>query len=214
MKIKSEGICIFCQSTFSSVAMTRHLLACEKRKEQHKDVKSSEKFYLLRASDGPFFVYFEVNSSATLKSIDAFLRDLWLDCCGHLSAFTINGVRYSSYEKELDEGEKSMNVKLEQILNVDLSLLYEYDFGTTTMLEIKVIEQGEGEVKKVNPIARNIMPDFRCKCKEISTQVCAQCVWDGTGFLCKKCAKKHECGEDMLLPIVNSPRMGMCGYTG
>ena len=23
-----------------------------------------------------------------------------------------------------------------------------------------------------------------------------------------------KCEEDMLLPVVNSPRMGMCGYTG
>lgn len=26
--------------------------------------------------------------------------------------------------------------------------------------------------------------------------------------------KTHECGEDMLLPVVNSPRVGMCDYTG
>jgi hypothetical protein len=28
------------------------------------------------------------------------------------------------------------------------------------------------------------------------------------------CAGEHECGEEMLLPVVNSPRVGMCGYTG
>jgi len=26
--------------------------------------------------------------------------------------------------------------------------------------------------------------------------------------------KDHERGEKMLLPVVNSPRVGMCGYTG
>ena len=40
-------------------------------------------------------------------------------------------------------------------------------------------------------------------------------------LLCKKCAEKHEHGkgeepvdEGTFLPVVNSPRMGMCGYTG
>jgi hypothetical protein len=27
-------------------------------------------------------------------------------------------------------------------------------------------------------------------------------------------SEEHECGEEALLPVVNSPRMGMCGYTG
>jgi hypothetical protein len=28
------------------------------------------------------------------------------------------------------------------------------------------------------------------------------------------CVKDHECGEEMLLPMANSPRAGVCGYTG
>ena len=40
------------------------------------------------------------------------------------------------------------------------------------------------------------------------------CIEEGAGLLCSHCAKKHECGEDVQLPVVNSPRMGMCGYTG
>ena len=44
--------------------------------------------------------------------------------------------------------------------------------------------------------------------------VCTECVFDDGGWLCETCAVKHECGEEMLLPVVNSPRVGMCGYTG
>ncbi len=212
--MKSEGICTFCGNKFISTAMTRHLSSCNHIEKPTLKSTGTEKYYLLKASAGPFFVYFEVNSSATLNTIDTFLRGLWLDCCGHLSAFTINHVRYSSYDEELDEDEKSMNIKLGTILQPNLSFLYEYDFGTTTELELKVLEEIIGKVKKILPIARNIMPDFRCKCKEIPTHVCAECLWDDAGFLCEKCSKKHECGEDMLLPVVNSPRMGMCGYTG
>jgi len=31
---------------------------------------------------------------------------------------------------------------------------------------------------------------------------------------CKKCINQHECEEEMALPITNSPRSGICGYTG
>jgi hypothetical protein len=32
-------------------------------------------------------------------------------------------------------------------------------------------------------------------------------------FFCDSCAEKHE-HEEMLLPVVNSPRMGVCAYDG
>ncbi len=31
---------------------------------------------------------------------------------------------------------------------------------------------------------------------------------------CDKCIEAHECGEDYVMPIVNSPRTGVCGYVG
>lgn len=34
------------------------------------------------------------------------------------------------------------------------------------------------------------------------------------GRLCDTCAESYECGEEMLLPVVNSPRVGMCAYDG
>jgi len=60
----------------------------------------------------------------------------------------------------------------------------------------------------------NNLPEFKCWCGKVTKEICSQCIWEETGLLCSECAKKHECGEEMLLPVVNSPRMGMCGYTG
>jgi hypothetical protein len=36
----------------------------------------------------------------------------------------------------------------------------------------------------------------------------------GNPFFCAKCSEEHEDGEEMMLPVVNSPRMGECGYDG
>ena len=33
-------------------------------------------------------------------------------------------------------------------------------------------------------------------------------------FVCDQCLESHECGEEMVLDVVNSPRMGVCGYVG
>ena len=32
--------------------------------------------------------------SATLEELDHYLRTIWLECCGHLSQFTIGGMLY------------------------------------------------------------------------------------------------------------------------
>ena len=49
-------------------------------------------------------------------------------------------------------------------------------------------------------------------CGKPATSVCTVCVYEEGGWLCAECAKAHECGEEMLFPVVNSPRVGMCAY--
>lgn len=41
-----------------------------------------------------YWLYLEMPARATLTDLDGFLRDIWLECCGHLSAFDIGTVRY------------------------------------------------------------------------------------------------------------------------
>ena len=48
----------------------------------------------------------------------------------------------------------------------------------------------------------------------MATNVCVQCIYEDAEWLCNDCSEEHECGEDMMLPIVNSPRVGVCGYCG
>ena len=95
---------------------------------------------------------------------------------------------------------------------------YEYDFGTTTYLSVSVIAERNGPAKKGNSVtvlARNDQPGVLCGAcgKDLATGVCTMC-WGDEGWVCDECAPDHECGEEMLLPVVNSPRVGQCGYTG
>ena len=62
------------------------------------------------------------------------------------------------------------------------------------------------------------MPEAKCvKCGEPAKMLCIQCLYDNgeEGTLCAKHAKTHphdDYGEPM--PLVNSPRSGMCAYSG
>ena len=225
MKSQSEGTCGFCKKTFSSAAMSRHLRSCNERKKVQEREKKAGKIYLLRAQAGPFFVYFEVKGSATLKDVDAFLRRLWLECCGHLSAFTIDDVRYEQETDGVDamwedffgkiKPPRSMNSKVSAVLQPGLKFIHEYDFGSITQLDMQCISERQGTLKKIKVLARNHPPKYACiSCGKPAKEICVQCQEEGPGFLCEACAKKHKCGEEMLLPVVNSPRMGVCGYTG
>lgn len=214
MRIKSEGVCKFCKKTFSGSMIANHLQSCAERLKAQESESKQRKVFLLKASAGPFWVFFEVGDASTLKKVDSFLRKLWLECCGHLSAFTIGDTRYISYH-ELEYGERTLNVPLKNVLKPGIRFIHEYDFGTTTDLDMKCISERFGEVKGIDVLARNDLPKFTCnKCGRPAKEVCSQCICEGKGFLCESCAKNHKCGGDMLLPVVNSPRMGMCGYTG
>ena len=225
----SKGTCTFCHGEFSKAAMSRHLETCQQRAVaeakaggRQKTQKTSKFHLVVEGRDLPqYWMHLEVPASATLTALDRFLRDTWLECCGHLSAFDIGGVRYAidagMFEEPFDMGDKSMRVRLEKVFSPGQVSTYEYDFGTTTELKLKVISEREAETKgkTVQVLARNNPPEMLCEvCGKPATSVCSQCIFDDRGWVCDTCAENHECGEDMLLPVVNSPRVGMCAYTG
>lgn len=222
----SKGICEFCQGTFSKGSMSRHLEAC-----QHKAAKgvhtadrrpgpTMKHFHLVvEGRDLPmYWMHLEVRTGITLADLDAFLRETWLECCGHMSAFEIAGQRYQSGSGlffEAEPGEHSLRVRLDRVFHPGITCLYEYDFGTTTELRLQVLaeESHEATGKSIQLLARNIPPLIPCGvCGKPATSVCSACVYEPEGWLCAECARTHECGEEMLLPVVNSPRTGMCAY--
>ncbi len=211
MKIKApKSKCLLCNSEFTGRGMTKHMKSCLPKHIEKKGKKNIRTFYhvVVTCPYAPvYWLQLKVDAEAELEDLDQFLRQIWLECCGHLSAFSIN-------RKELN-----MDKIIGKIFKPGMELLHEYDFGSTTELQIKVIDKYEGPMAKnkaVEILARNAEPEIPCsECGAVpAVEICTECMWDGDGWLCEKCAKKHECGEDMFLPVVNSPRTGVCGYTG
>jgi hypothetical protein len=167
-----------------------------------------------------YWMHLQVRTGITLADLDTFLREIWVECCGHLSAFTIEGRRYSSSAGSFfdpEPGRRGLQTRLDHVFHPGLNCSYEYDFGTTTELRLRVLaeETQEAAGESIHLLARNTPPAILCNtCGKQASSVCVQCVYEEGGWLCADCARGHSCGSDMLLPVVNSPRVGMCGYAG
>jgi predicted RNA-binding Zn-ribbon protein involved in translation (DUF1610 family) len=204
--------------------MTRHVESCRQKEvdsetsSSGQSARKSDVFHLV--VEGRYapecWMHLEVPADATLEVLDRFLRDIWLECCGHMSMFSIQDQRYS-VAPMADFDDKSMNIRLDAVLSPGIKFCHEYDFGSTTHLTLKVVSQEQKQIKSrdIVILARNEASSYPCmSCGKTAAHVCTECMWAGDGCLCDKCVAGHKCGEEMLLPLVNSPRAGVCGYTG
>ncbi len=211
--------------------MTVHLQTCPPEHDAHVEArkpKASEisLFHILVEGKGmrEYWLHLDVPSTARLKTLDEFLRDIWLECCGHLSQFTIEGIDYLSYSDpyERDYDTQSMNARLADVLEPGKTFKHEYDFGTTTYLTLQVKAERTGLSRRplVRLLARNDPLDWRCAvCGKPATQVCGRCIYsDSPAWYCDDCQSQHPCPEGYdeayFLPVANSPRVAMCGYAG
>jgi hypothetical protein len=163
-----------------------------------------------------------MRGSATLQHLDDYLRAIWLECCGHLSAFEIGDVLYTQiFDDGMEIGEeRPMNVRVSGLFEPGLEIPYQYDFGTTSELVIKVLDTRTGKPTTAHPIvlmARNKFAPPPCmECGQPATHICAECIYeseDGRCELCDEHAQSHV-HDELIMPLLNSPRTGMCGYCG
>lgn len=211
LETNKRGKCAVCRKRFSRSGMTKHMLS-------HIPGGESGNRIIMKVSDpyGLFWMFLEIDGKRKLLDLDSFLRNEWMECCGHLSMFTIDGTDYwvNSDETEYDD----MRHRLDSVLEKDSDVTYEYDFGSTTALRVQVVHMGAPTLTrqktKVTVLARNDPVKFRCdSCKGPATYACSGC-GPFDGVFCSKCAEEHECGMEMMLSTCQSPRVGTCGYEG
>jgi len=200
--------------------MTRHLGSCQRRAERLADVAGSGKadgrFLHLEVRDawsGDYWLHLEMPESATLEALDTYLRGIWLECCGHMSRFSIGGAWGGR--------EVGMNQRVGRVFGGVDEITHVYDFGTESVSRVRRVGErwGAGTTRRpVALMARNDALDFRCmECDAAASALCMECVYDDlSGMLCGVHARSHRHDDDAeeLMPVVNSPRMGLCGYTG
>ena len=204
----SFGVCASCGTRKAKGGMVAHLRQCLITQSKQTGGPSSPILLLRAYTDGTsmFWLDLVATREAKLKDVDRLLRRVWLECCGHLSEF------YVPVHRKV-----SMNTKVgDAFSSIGSRLGYVYDFGSSTELIISLSSVIAGNFgRSVQVVARNEPPTWPCNvCGQPAVVVCSQCEYEGTGFCCTEHEGEHDCGEEMLLPVVNSPRMGVCGYTG
>lgn len=208
-KSQSKGKCLYCNEMLSKGSISRHL---EKHLVVIPPVEKKKSFHL-RVEDGPYFLQLLVDGDAQLQDVDSFLRRIWLECCGHMSQFCLDG-SWGTEEK--------MSQLARRVFVPGQKIWYAYDFGTSTELIIKVLSVHPIATKeKVLLLSRNEPFEQLCDTckKEQAAEMCAA-HWedDDERFFCETCAEAHqdECeeAEYSMVAVVNSPRMGACAYSG
>lgn len=208
-ELKSEGVCIFCNEIISQQQQTKHLakhLAAIEKEQKNAEAGS----WHIKVEADEMFLQLLVGGDVTFKALDKYLRDIWVECCGHMSAFSHKNFKVS------------MKDTFDEVCSPTLKIGYEYDFGDTTYLEVSIHKRYAIKTpEKIKLLSRNNPLKIMCAIckKEPAVNICTACMWDEDSFFCESCSEKHEevC-EDFAdygrMPVVNSPRMGVCGYGG
>jgi hypothetical protein len=188
-----RGACALCGEAVTRRSAQKHLASCAPARDLARGPEQRLMEIRTTAPGLPaYWLDIEVKADAKLDALDSFLRDIWLECCGHLSAFRIDTTGYFSrgydfgFTKALGSlggrraPERSMSVKIcDALPSSGEPFEYEYDFGSTTMLQLKVMRERTGRPGRppVRLLVRNTPPRWPCAiCGEPAMLVCAYCV--------------------------------------
>lgn len=202
---KYEGQCKFCSGEISKRQVLSHFDQCPQRSLRASDKEKSLRLRIVDRYAPEFWLAVEVSSEAKFKNLDKLIRNIWVECCGHLSQF-------GEYGQECPTSRKIMDT-----LRPGDKISYLYDFGSTTELMIESLSYSSYDFKNsqaVELVGRNYLPSSACvKCGKQGTQVCTYCLYEMPAYFCDQCSASHKTQEDCyLMPLANSPRTGVCGF--
>lgn len=208
MTQEHPGACELCGHEAPRSEMARHLAVCAPKHDKGSQAEPLVQLHVEADGAPEYWLYLEGREIAHLEELDDLLRRVWLECCGHMSAF------------RRGRAELSQRSLLGSLRRKGIAFEYEYDFGSTTALVGKVLgrRQGSRGRSAIRVLARNTALKLTCaSCDAPASLVCPFCIGSDPCLFCKTHAPQHPCAEedeDVFLPTVNSPRMGVCGYTG
>jgi len=145
-----------------------------------------------------YYMYCKIGNNTTLRKIDKFLKNKWVNCCDHLSKF------YNSSNKIIKK-----NTKLSDIN--DNIFFYEYDYGTSTQIVITKYKKlnGTNNDDNIDIILENDNMHIPCViCKNDSKYI----IYNNKNYEINTYCETHKIKSELMHLICNSPRVGVCGY--
>lgn len=228
--MKTKANCRACNKKVAASGSKKHITQCAKVQTFLESKENLTPGFLLKVVDyfapDVYWMYITAPKNMNLDQLDVFLRKLWLECCGHLSQFDLTADKtrgYSSLEPDdfmhnfeggsvLDVGSKKKHRLIGDVTQVGDTFSYTYDMGSSTMLKFQTISEIDCPADRFIIVMRNENPAATCGlCEQPAEVMCSYC----DHALCEECkTSNHSCKNAFLLPLVNSPRAGVCGYDG
>ncbi|MDE4907340.1 DUF6398 domain-containing protein [Methanogenium marinum] len=202
------GTCLICRAVISKKLGLQHGEKCIQ--SSGWPIGSSPSFIIKIEDrhDPTYWLMILAQHDARLNDIDSLIRDVWVECCNHLSAFTIGKETYMHTDEE-------MNIPLADLIKKGSLFYYEYDFESTTELRLKVVGvtpvmPPEGRICLT---ARNNHPSYPCSiCGKKADFYVSNSEEEEAGQYCCLDCTLHLDGVYVQL-IENSPRTGICCYS-
>jgi hypothetical protein len=147
-----KGTCALCGTGVDKGRSVGHSGTCAAAHDVGQSRATDLLTFRITAVGAPeYWLDIEADAEAALSKLDTFLRETWLECCGHLSMFSVSPYRYSSSPSDLSgflgraNPERSMRAKIGEVFNrTGDKGTYDYDFGSTTRLTIARTGAREG----------------------------------------------------------------------
>src|SRR3990170_2047884 len=182
----TNGICAYCNTEIpkNSRSILSHFSDCHGRHAIEGTGSAEYVLLLIQAKYSPYYwLVVKARSDVSMKMIDKFLRDIWLECCGHFSEFSDKNATIP------------MARPLTQVLSKGRKIEYVYDYGSSTELTLSMIQTiqdvDEGQLLV---LFRNQEPEYECSsCNKKAVAICPYCIDEGEGFLCQSCIRQHKC---------------------
>jgi len=207
--LKSPGTCFICNEKIAGTLFEAHLDSCLRKTGWPEPGEPGLLIWVMDTGNRRYWLMILAGPETTLADLDHLIRDVWVECCGHLSAFSIGNFYFNSD----GEGE-GMDVYIKDVLVPGDTCRYTYDFGTSTTLRVialrpvKMSPPGGGLVL----LGQNRKVHRRCFVCGTEATMYYQKEWDEkTRYFCDTCAETSSHDSEWMNNIGNSPRNGVCG---
>ena len=194
MTVKTQSQCLGCRKQLHNRSARKHLNTCIAK----AGATAPKPMLLVSATasyghtKNVYVLYTLMPKNATLRDIDEFLKEHWLECCGHLSTFDSKQALFVSdgFEDGFAGGTNpSFDHRAAWAIPPDSDAHYEYDMGSTTCVSIRVQPAPDGAqdwlaqhgIDAGDPILQNLMPESCDDCGQEATHfredktLCAGC---------------------------------------
>ena len=168
----SEGRCHVCGGALRADEVRSHATTCfmdavrsryTVRDVDERYARSQPLMIWVRSEELRHWMMLTVQPTTSLRQLDQFLRNQWLECCGHMSHFEIGNVQYSAcvpgpgdppmFDTDLAEPhEQHMVHTVEETITIGDPFRHEFDYGDTTYVDLECVA--------TLPVPYGCLPEF------------------------------------------------------